>query len=116
MKADFDATLAPKCRKMDFVEVAKKVSFIEFAKNSDDLAVNLGARVLGRREMEGAFVQELFFKFDIMDVEEMKLKYPLRNEICIDGKMYSVGVDGRFEDWMKTLLKNAIAKVCVLWI
>lgn len=63
MAVTFDKSLAPKYTgKVLFV--ADNISFMDFCKASDFAAVTKGVRVLGRQELEGAWVQELVYKFD----------------------------------------------------
>jgi hypothetical protein len=60
---------------IDFVELATTYSFIDFCRKSDRLAVQKRYAPMGRAELESAWIQELFYKFDAMDLETIKRKY-----------------------------------------
>ena len=57
---------------------------------------------LGRKEMEAAWIQELFFKFDLIDLAALKVKYVRKK-------------DETLERWCKELLAKAVRKVRFLF-
>ncbi len=53
-----------------FLFVTENIRFLDFCKSSDLKALQQGKPVLGRQELEGAWVQELIYKFDELNQED----------------------------------------------
>lgn len=58
--------------KRDFLYIAEKLNFLDFCKKSDQQASQRKQRLLGRRELEGAWIQELITKYDQMSTADLE--------------------------------------------
>lgn len=101
MAVTFDKKLVIKHLRRNFLFVAESVSFLDFCKRSDMMATQAGRSVLDRQELEGAWVQELIYKFDEITKEDIE-------EVM--GKPY-VETEEDARDFMQRRLQQAVAKV-----
>ncbi len=91
--------LVPKFRTHnDLIITARTFRYHEFCLNSDQMAMKAKVDVMGRLELEAAWIRSLFTKFDKMDIERLAEKY--RGQ-------YQRG----FLSWAQVWLRKAIEKV-----
>lgn len=84
-----------------FLFIAENISFLDFCKSSDLKAHQQGKPVLGRQELEGAWVQELIFKYDEISRADLQ-------EVI--GRLH-VATEEDASKLIKQRLKAAVAKV-----
>lgn len=86
-----------------FLFVADNISFLDFCKLCDFKALQKGKRVLGRQELEGAWVQELVYKFDQIKQEDLQ---GLLGRFRVETEEDALGL-------MQQRLRDAVGKVSV---
>jgi len=98
MTVRVDNRVLRKLRK-SFVWIVQHKSFLDYCKQSDDLACEQSLPVLTRREMEGGWAQALVYKYDNEDVRSL-----------IGANKINSMEDAM--DWMRGALQRTVEKVC----
>lgn len=101
MTVRVDNRVLPKLRK-PFVWIARHKSFLDYCKQSDDLAREQRLLVLTRREMEGDWAQALVYNYDNENEEDVRSLIGANKINSMEDAM----------DWMRRALQRTVEKVC----